>query len=229
MRESARDVAGLRTLIAGDPDARVALVLLHGYGMTPADLAPFSHSLGVPILYLLPEGPLTTTSGARGWWVSSLEAEGLTAPAEPRDLAPLEPEGLPGARERLGDFLAAAAAAFPATHWVLGGFSQGGILAVDFVLHGGRRPAGLVLLSASRIAIRTWASLQPRLAGLPVFAAHGRDDADLAFHAGEALRDFLIAGGAQVEWLPFAGGHEIPLNVWRGVRKFLRALLACVQ
>ncbi|MGE5183235.1 MAG: hypothetical protein ACM31C_14295 [Acidobacteriota bacterium] len=32
------------------------------------------------------------------------------------------------------------------------------------------------------------------------------------------------AGGAHVTWLPFDGGHELPLVVWRGLRKFLRAV-----
>jgi phospholipase/carboxylesterase len=34
-----------------------------------------------------------------------------------------------------------------------------------------------------------------------------------------------LEAGARVFWVPFDGGHEIPLVVWRGLRKFLRALL----
>jgi predicted esterase len=30
---------------------------------------------------------------------------------------------------------------------------------------------------------------------------------------------------APVTWVPFDGGHEIPLIVWRALRKFLNALL----
>jgi phospholipase/carboxylesterase len=225
MNDAVREIAGLRTLVAGDRAAPLALVLLHGYGMDPEALAPFSHSLGVPLLYLLPEGPLSAAAGGRGWWVSSLEEAGETRAAVPRDLASLEPPGLDVARGRLATFLDSAAAEFRTRHWVLGGFSQGGMLALDLVLRGALRPAGLVLCSASRIALRLWAPQAERLAGLPVLVSHGRRDADLAFHAGEALRDFLGAGGARVEWLPFDGGHEIPLIVWRGVRKFLRGLL----
>jgi hypothetical protein len=51
----------------------------------------------------------------------------------------------------------------------------------------------------------------------------------LAFTAGEALRDFMLAGGAEVSWAPFEGGHEIPLPVWRDLRKFLGALLRSSQ
>jgi predicted esterase len=75
MRESVREVAGLRTLIAGDPHAPLALVLLHGYGMRPEELAPFTHSIGVPVplLFLLPQGPVAAAAGGFGWWVSSVE------------------------------------------------------------------------------------------------------------------------------------------------------------
>jgi phospholipase/carboxylesterase len=225
MNDAVREIAGLRTLVAGDRAAPLALVLLHGYGMDPEGLAPFSHSLGVPLLYLLPEGPLSAAAGGRGWWVSSLEEAGEKSAFVPSDLASLEPPGLDVARGRLAAFLDAAAAEFRTPQWVLGGFSQGGMLALDLVLRGALRPAGLVLCSASRIALRLWAPRAERLAGLPVLASHGRRDPELAFHVGEALRDFLAAGGARVEWLPFDGGHEIPLIVWRGVRKFLRGLL----
>jgi len=229
MNDSAREITGLHTLVTGDRAARLALVLLHGYGTDPESLAPFTHSLGVPLLYLLPEGPLTAAAGGRGWWVSSLEEAGATSASAPRDLAALEPPGLDAAHSRLSAFLDAAAAEFQTPHWVLGGFSQGGMLALDMALRGTARPAGLVLCSASRIALRLWVPHAERLAGLPVLVSHGTRDPDLAFHAGEALRDFVLVSGASVEWLPFEGGHEIPLNVWRGVRKFLRGLLACAR
>jgi phospholipase/carboxylesterase len=227
MDESVREVAGLRTIIAGDPDARLAFVLLHGYGMRPEDLAPFTHSIGVPLLFLLPQGPIPAAAGGYGWWVSSVEAAGLAAPEHPRDLADYEPQGLDGARTRLQEYLQAAAVQFAPKGFVLGGFSQGAMLALDLVLRGGVLAEGLVLLSSSRVALRHWVNQQARLRDLPVFVSHGRADADLTFHAGEALRDFAAGGGARVDWLPFEGGHEIPLIVWRGLRKFLRGLLAC--
>jgi phospholipase/carboxylesterase len=83
----------------------------------------------------------------------------------------------------------------------------------------------LVLLSASRIAVRDWQPHRARLSDLPVFVSHGTADQDLAFAAGERLRDFVLESGARTSWVPFEGGHEIPLVVWRGLRKFLAALL----
>src|SRR5215472_19266805 len=165
MDEAVREISGLRTLVAGDRAAPVALVLLHGYGTDPESLAPFSRSLGVPLLYLLPEGPLRASAGGRGWWLSSLEEAPKTSAAAPRDLASLEPPGLDVARGRLTAFLDASAAEFQTPRWILGGFSQGGMLALDVALRGACRPADLVLCSASRIALRLWAPHAARLAG----------------------------------------------------------------
>jgi predicted esterase len=96
------------------------------------------------------------------------------------------------------------------------------MLACDLVLR--ERPviAGLALLSSSRISADEWAPLAPGLGGLPVVVSHGTEDPDLAFRAGEALRDMCISGGADVTWVPFEGEHGIPLVVWRALRKLLR-------
>jgi phospholipase/carboxylesterase len=97
------------------------------------------------------------------------------------------------------------------------------MLAMDAVLHGLHADA-LVLLSSSRIAFGDWQPRLARLNGLPMLIAHGHTDAELAFAAGEGLRDAALAGGAHVTWLPYDGGHEIPLVVWRSLRAFLREL-----
>jgi phospholipase/carboxylesterase len=95
------------------------------------------------------------------------------------------------------------------------------MLACDQALRSLLPVDGLILLSSSRIAFDEWRPLLPNLKALPVLISHGRRDADLAFSAGEALRDSLLEIGAAVTWVPFDGGHQIPLMVWRAIRKFL--------
>jgi len=92
---------------------------------------------------------------------------------------------------------------------------------MDYVLHGGRVD-GLVLLSSSRIAYADWQGRLGALAHLPMLIAHGTEDTELGFAAGEGLRDAALAGGATLDWLPYEGGHQIPLVVWRALRRFLR-------
>ena len=227
------DIAGLRTTAVGNPDALLTLVLLHGYAMQPSDLAPFAHSIGIPAYFLLPQGPVSSPNGAHAWWEVDLEARESALSVGPRDLANDHPDGLAAARRQFGQFLAAVTAEVkpgpaasrttrrPTT--IIGGFSQGGMLALDWVLRGNQRVDGLALLSTSRLALSEWESQRERLRQLPVFLSHGVTDRDLAFAAGERLRDFLLESEAQLTWTPFEGGHEIPLVVWRGLRKFLAA------
>jgi phospholipase/carboxylesterase len=223
--ERVADIAGLTTTVIGPEDAPLQLVLLHGYAMRPTDLAPFAHSLGVPALFLFPQGPVSSPMGGYAWWEVDLDSREAALANGPRDLADDSPRGLPTARQRLGEFLGAAAARFPSTQQILGGFSQGGMLSLDYVLRGSQSVDALALLSASRLALNEWLPQRQRLQDFPVFISHGSEDSDLAFAAGERLRDFVLESSARVTWVPFEGGHEIPLVVWRGLRKFLTSLL----
>jgi phospholipase/carboxylesterase len=227
--EDTLELGGLRTLAVGDPDAaRVAVVLLHGFQMSPADLSPFALSLQAPAWFLFPEAPLPAEPRGRAWWHidATLRAQALAA--GPRDFADQHPPDLPVARDRLRALLSAVKRRMGARPLVLGGFSQGGMLACDSALRADLGLAALALFSASRICFDEWPALSAagRLRGLPVLVSHGALDDDLAFSAGEQLRDFLASAGAQVDWIPFAQGHEIPLVVWRRLRKLLTSLAA---
>jgi phospholipase/carboxylesterase len=182
----------LEAIGVGDPAAELAVVVLHGRDMAAADLAPFAHSLAAPAYLVFPDAP------ARAWW-----------PVDSED-----PPGRAEARARLAGLVAQLA-----RRYVLVGFSQGGMLAMDYVLHGGKRPAALALLSTTRIAIADWTEHAAALRDLPVLVAHGHDDRELAFHAGELLRDFASEHGARVTWLPFDGGHQLPFVVWRALKQ----------
>jgi phospholipase/carboxylesterase len=225
MSERILQLAGLETVAVGDPKAELALVLLHGYAMQPADLAPFARSIGLPALFLFPTGPHESPLGGRAWWQVDLNSREAALSIGPRDLFDEQPSGLANARHQLNRFLETVTGEFGPRRIVLGGFSQGGMLSLDTVLRGTTDVDALVLMSASRLALKDWEPHRERLRELPVFVSHGETDRDLAFAAGERLRDFVLESAASVTWVPFPGGHEIPLVVWRGLRKFLTSLI----
>ena len=104
---------------------------------------------------------------------------------------------------------------------ILGGFSQGAMLAFDIALRSERAIRGLVQLSGARIAERLW---NPRLAtraGTPVFMSHGLRDPDLSFPAAKAFAGDLEAAGWGVDFCAFDGAHEVPLVALRGLKRFL--------
>jgi len=222
MTEERIDIGGLSAIAVGDAaKARATVVLLHGFQMEPADLSPFAHSIQVPALFLFPRGPLAAQGRGRAWWQIDVAQRDEALRRGARDFAVQHPPDLPQARARLLSFLSAVRDLDARRPLVLGGFSQGGMLSCDTFLRSQLEVAALVLLSASRLAFDEWPSHSARARGLPVLLSHGDRDPDLAFSAGEALRDFLVTAGSPVTWVPFSGGHEIPLVVWRALRKLL--------
>jgi phospholipase/carboxylesterase len=207
-------IAGLDCIVVGATPAHSVVVVLHGRSMQATDLAPFAHSLDLATTFVFPNAEFAAERGFC-WWPS--DAEERASRCGPIDLHALDPPGRTEARERLralSDELA------PSAPLALIGFSQGGMLAADYVLHGGRADA-LALLSSSRIAFDDWRPRLHRLARLPVLIAHGDQDRELPIEAGVALREAARLGGADVEWIGFEGGHAIPLVVWRALRRFL--------
>jgi len=225
-QERIEDIGGLiTTIVVPASEVQTAVVLLHGYAMNAADLASFAHALGGNTMYLLPQASIPTPMGGYGWWDVNLESRSEALLRGPRDLINECPPGLPQARVSLLRFLEEVKARFTPRRIVLGGFSQGGMLACDFVLHeGAHELAGLFLLSSSRINFDAWHSRQTQLARLPVLISHGKADDDLSLAAGQALRDFARGAGADVTWIEFEEGHQIPLPVWRELRRFIRKL-----
>jgi phospholipase/carboxylesterase len=206
------------------PAPPVTVVLLHGYAMQPEDLAPFVSAMGLPGRFLLPRAALAAEPGGRGWWAVDTEARAEALSHGARDLAATEPAGRAPVRRRLAELLMAERQLAPTRPCVLVGFSQGGMLACDTLLHEEVHVDALALLSSSCIDLDVWRARRARLAGLRSLVAHGRSDGDLAFAAGERLRDFLVDAGASVAWLAFDGGHQIPLPVWRELRKLIRSV-----
>jgi phospholipase/carboxylesterase len=226
MSETERRIAGLRTRIvtAGRADSQ-KVVVLHGYAMTPEDLVPFAHSIGVDATFYFPEGPVAAEPRGRAWWPIDQERRSAALALGARDLHEERPEGAPAARSHLAGVIGAVRAIQPrGAPLTIVGFSQGGMLACDLLLRERIRVEALAMLSSSRISAAEWEPLGEGVRGLPVLVSHGRADDDLAFAAGEALKAFLERSGARVTWLPFDGGHEIPLVVWRGLRKLLAGL-----
>lgn len=215
------EMGGLRTAISGSlTEARVFVVLLHGHAMSPSDLLPFAEALGGPAAYVLPEGPRAVRSGGRSWWGVDGRRVAKARQHGPRDLWRQHPRGRAAARSALSAFLAVVDDMRGDRPVLLAGFSQGGMLACDYVLHEAHRIDALALMSTSCIAYDEWLPRMQAVDKLPVLLSHGRLDADLSYAAGERLREVMQAHGADVHWIGFDGGHEIPMSVWRGLKRF---------
>jgi len=222
---SRTELAGITVQIVGPAAAPVTVVLLHGFGAPGDDLVPLSQVIDAPARYVFPQGPLEVYGAqSRAWWLLDLaKLELELAAGTPRDRRDEIPDGLHAARAtvmRLLDQLAARYPLPPGGKLVLGGFSQGAMLALDVALH--RKVDALILMSGTLVAEAEWAPRLSSLAGMSIVQSHGRHDMLLPFSIAEELRDRLRAAGATVDWVPFVGGHEIPQVVLEAVGRLLR-------
>jgi phospholipase/carboxylesterase len=219
------DATGAGSAAAGESPPPV-VILLHGFSMRADDLAPFGASLGLSALFLFPEGPVDLRPlglPGRAWWeIDVARRDADVAQGRQRDLGQEAPAGLPAANRALAALVDEVLVRWPGRPLFLGGFSQGAILSLDLTLR--RRPplAGLILLSSGRVTNDSWVPLMKNVESLPMFQSHGRQDRELSFSAAGALAADLAAAGARHTFLPFDGGHEIPLPVLRALKKFLR-------
>jgi phospholipase/carboxylesterase len=240
MRE--QKVGPLTVRIAGGPDREgggdgPVVVLLHGFGAPGTDLVPLFRALRVSpdVRFVFPAAPLLLDPRApagyepRAWWmIDMLRLQSLRNGPEALELARETPQGLAEAREALRGMLAALETELsaPLEKVVLGGFSQGAMLACDTVLRAERAPAGLVLLSGAPICEPDWRAAVTNRAGLRVLQSHGRSDPILPFAGAEYLRDLLRSGGLDVEFIPFSGGHGIPDGVLERLGAFVEGVTA---
>jgi phospholipase/carboxylesterase len=109
--------------------------------------------------------------------------------------------------------------------FVLGGFSQGAMLTADVTLRLPSAPAALCLFSGTLLCEQEWRPLARQRGPLRVFQSHGRQDVLLSFEAAEILRDMLIEGGMDVEFIPFNGPHTIPMEAVEGFADMLEEIV----
>ncbi len=230
-------LGGLKVRLTGGTDGRgggdgPVVVLLHGWGAPGDDLVPLGQEIAAPrgTRFVFPEAPLSLQMGfgdSRAWWMLDLEQrQREIAAGRARDLSRKVPEGLAEARTKVIALLDELERRLGAKPIVLGGFSQGAMLACDVALHTGKPLAGLVMLSGTLLAADEWTPLMPKRKGLKVFQSHGSMDQLLPSFMAESLRDLLTQAGLSVEWVGFRGGHEIPGVVLEKLGGFLRAVLA---
>lgn len=232
------ELAGLRVVFAGgEGNTGIGdgplVVLFHGFGAPGDDLASLHQALRAPAgtRYCYPAGRLDLGplyGGGRAWWPVDMEARMRRLERGEGPDPDLEPPGLDASRDQGLALLEVLEREHAGTDVVLGGFSQGAMLALDLALRAPDTfaPRALLLLSSTLICRSVWTEKAPRLAGVPVLLSHGEQDAVLPFSAALGLRDLLVGAGAQVSWVPFRGGHAIPEPVLSGMSAVLSKLPA---
>ena len=228
-------LGGLDCVLFAPPDGRAAGlgVFCHGFGAPGDDLVPLgAEILGAPgteaLALLFPAAPVSLAAegmpGGRAWWPLDMSRLQTGAPLDAQEMAGWEPPGSAEAAAVLGAAVTVCAERLELEpdRVVLGGFSQGAMVAADCALRSGAAWAGLCLLSGAPLALARWRRQAKALAGRPVMQTHGTLDPILPFDGAEMVRDTLSAAGMRVDFRPFMGGHTIPQEALAALPGFLR-------
>lgn len=222
-----------------DAACQLNIVLCHGFGAPGTDLVPLGNQiyqakseLQGKVRFIFPAAPISLEDqgipGGRAWWpLDMMRLQMAIQTGEFRDLRKDSPEQLPEARELILSLLTEleAKTGIPVSKTILGGFSQGAMLATDVTFRLSESPAGLVIWSGTLLNEEEWVEICLKRAGLPVFQSHGRQDPILPFEAAIWLRDLLVGNGLNVAFHEFHGQHGIPVDSIVGLIDMISANL----
>ena len=194
---------------AGEPAG--ALVLFHGRGADEHDLYPLLDYLDPErrLLGVTPRAPFSFPPGGAHWY--KLQEVGFP-----------DRETFHSTYDDVGDWLDGYLAehGIPPDKTVLGGFSQGAVMAYSFGLGTGRpRPAALVAFSGF---IPTVDGFELDLSQIPPIAiGHGTFDPIISVEFGRQARKVLEEAGASVLYREYPFPHAIDPNFLAAVRVWL--------
>lgn len=198
------------------------IIVFHGFGADYNDLAPLKDYLtpiNRNIRWIFPNGvlqvPLGPMMNGRAWWPLSLQS----LPGDWTDVSPPQIDEL---RERIIHFIKSLNT--PIENIILGGFSQGAMLAAEVYTHLQPAPLGLISLSGTLIRKSQWANGLKNHKGRKIFLSHGEQDSVLPSGGTQKLIQLLKQNELDCDFVSFRGGHEIPLNVIERVQKYIEKL-----
>ena len=194
-----------RLVIAGaEPaTARAVALLLHGRGQTPDYMcgAVLSRLRMADMHAILPAAPGDS-------WYDARAVDPLTEATEAQ---------LGAALDLVEEADAAARRACPGRPLILIGFSQGGCLAVEHLMRGGRADAA-AMLTGCRVGAADDELPRADLAGMPAYCSNGDADPWIPTWAFQRAVGDLIASGARVRSDVLPGrDHEISDDEIRAV------------
>jgi phospholipase/carboxylesterase len=201
-----------------------SVIWLHGLGADGHDFEPIVRELKLPVAtrFVFPHAPVrpvTVNLGARmrAWYdILSMERTDLE-----------DEEGIYASAAAVSELIAAEVErGTPADRIVIAGFSQGGAIALQAALRHPQRLAGVLALSTYLpLAWSLAAEKSQANASIPIFMAHGADDATLPEALGLSSRETMQAQGYEIEWHSYSMGHSVCAEEVSDINRWLIATL----
>ena len=208
------------------PSPTVSVIWLHGLGADGHDFEPVVGALDLhdlpPIRFVFPHAPARAVTINAGYvmraWYDIVSAD-LCARRE-------DPKGVHESAMQIEALIARENARGVANHnIVLAGFSQGGAIALHVGLRHAERLAGIMALSTYvPLADTLEAEIAAENRDVPIFMAHGRDDAVIPCDFARTSHALLCKLGLPVEWHDYPADHTVTMDELRDIQDWLHTL-----
>ena len=190
--------------------AKYALILFHGLGSDGKDFIPLARKLRqltkLPIRFIFPHAPAQPVTLANGhvmpaWYDILAMTVDATEDREGLNEISLKVDQLIQEQVQLG---------IPPEHIFLGGFSQGGAVALYTGLRYPQKLGGIIGLS-TYLPFRHHLEEEkhPVNHHTPIFLVHGEDDLMLPLEWANISRHFLEKTHHDITWHSYPMGHEV--------------------
>lgn len=205
-----------------DNQGESVICLFHGYGASMQDLSGLEScvSLVEKTDWIFPNGIVDLGMGARAWFPIDMQALELAMRAGThRSFTGLYTPEFKEALWQTQVFFDDLKTKYKKI--IIGGFSQGAMIATHLSLHNSDLIKGFLCLSGSFLGKDQISKLVEISIKFPFFQSHGKQDPVLSFSEAKNLFEFLKLSGHEGEFVGFEGGHEIPPIVVDKMSRFL--------
>lgn len=221
MKAEQVDISGVECLRLNSEKSDTAVIFFHGYGANMHDLFPLWELWHQnDFNWYFPNGINSLPMGyyeGRSWFSIDIEAlEKAMREGRHRDMKNAVPPEFDDALKRLEAFVLELSQKHK--NIILGGFSQGAMLASHLAMKESFVTSGVVLLSGALLAEE---KIPKATRAVPFYQSHGSQDPILSVEGAKDLEQKLHSLNFTGKLHVFRGGHEIPMSVIQEVKVFL--------
>lgn len=188
-----------------------AVVMVHGWLGNENVMSIFDRLVPPHVVLVSPRAPLEVGPDSYGWFRTVSDDAGFAA-------------GLADLRA----FVEALPAAYPIdpARLVFMGFSQGAAMSLGLALSAPELVRGVAVLAGFVPEQAAGWATPGRLAGLPIFIAHGRADETVRVEQARAAHTLLTQAGADVSYHEYDLGHKLNAAGMKALQTWLAARFA---
>ena len=198
-------------LVETNNSSEKAVVAIHGWQGNRSSMRPIMKSMNIKsICWYFPLAPYPVGKNEDAWSWSYEISEGVWEIDEPKRL--------------LEDFFSELFTKFTSKNVYVIGFSQGGLVCLDFVLFLNKSLGGVFsiagFLRQPKAEIERFHTSQKNT---PILISHGKNDEQVPARASENAYQLLKKQGANVELHLYNGKHKIGVESIRKIKEIIQS------